>query len=90
MNIRSRSRAVEAQSAKPIEDVTLTSLGTEFTKGFHLNCSNRLKNREIKSTIWACPYTLNQLGLAFDFNLLCNNVGLFPFVLQDPLPLIAG
>lgn len=83
MNTRSHSRAVASQVAPPIEDGSPASLGIEFTEDFHLNRFNRLKDREIKSTKWACPYTLNQLGLGLDFNLLCNNVGLLHFVFQD-------
>ena len=83
MNTRSCSRAVASQVAPPVEDRTPASLGIEFTEDFHHNRFNRLKDREIKSTKWVCPYTLNQLGLGLDFNLLCNNVGLLHFVFQD-------
>jgi hypothetical protein len=54
-----------------------------FTEDIHKNRFGILKNREIKSTKWACPTILNQLGMTNDFNLLCNRVGLFPFVFQD-------
>ena len=83
MNTRSRSRAVASQVAPPVEDGTPASLGIEFTEDFHHNRFNRLKDREIKSTKWACPHILNQLGLRHDFNTLCNNVGLLEFVFQE-------
>ena len=82
MNTRSRSRAVAAQAALPVED-TPALLGIEFDDRRHLNRFNRLKDREIKSTKWACPHILNQLGLHHDFNTLCNNVGLLDFVFQE-------
>ena len=79
MNTRSCSRVVAAQAALPVGD-TPASLGIEFDDRRHLNRFNRLKDREIKSTKWACPHILNQLGLHNDFNTLCNNVGLLEFV----------
>ena len=82
MNTRSRSRTVAAQAAPPVED-TPASLGIEFEDRCQLNRFNRLKDREIKSTKWACPHILNQLGLRHDFNTLCNNVGLLEFVFQE-------
>ena len=54
MNTRSRSRAVAAQAALPVED-SPASLGIEFEDQCHLNHFNHLKDREIKSTKWACP-----------------------------------
>jgi hypothetical protein len=83
MNNRIRSRVVASQVAPPLRDGTPTSLGIEFTEDFRHNRFNRFKDQEIKSTKWVCPYTLNQLGLGLDLNLLCNNVGLHHFVFQD-------
>ena len=37
----------------------------------------------MKTTKWACPITLNQLGITNDVNLLCSRVGLQNFVFQD-------
>jgi hypothetical protein len=44
---------------------------------------NVLIDQEIKNTKWACPTTINHLGITNDFNLLCKRVGLSPFVFQD-------
>ena len=82
MNTRSRTRAA-AERAAPTMINTPASLGIEFGANFQLNCFNRLKNREIKSTKWACPFMLNQLGIHQDFDYLCNNVGLSHFVFQE-------
>jgi hypothetical protein len=45
---------VAAQVALPVA-VTLVALGIEFDDRHHLNRFNHLKDREIKSTKWACP-----------------------------------
>ena len=82
MNTRSRTRAVAAQAAPPVEN-TPAVCGIEFDDQLQLNRFNLLKNREIKSTKWACPHILNPLGLRHDFNTLCNNVGLLHFVFQE-------
>jgi hypothetical protein len=58
-----------AHAALPVED-TPASLGIEFEDHHHLNRFNRHKVHEIKSTKWACPHILNQLGLRNDFNIL--------------------
>ncbi|KAK1597257.1 hypothetical protein QYE76_000062 [Lolium multiflorum] len=78
----SHSRAVAAQTALLVED-SPTSLGIEFKDRRHLNRFNRLKDRGIKSTKWACPHIPNQLGPRDDFNTLCNKVGLLDFSLQE-------
>jgi hypothetical protein len=82
MNTRSRSRVVAAQAALQVED-TPASLGIKFDDRRHLNRFNRLKDREIKSTKWACPHILHQLGLHNDFITLCKNVGLLDFCFQE-------
>ena len=82
MNTRSRTRAVAAQAALPVEN-TPAAFGIEFDDQRQLNRFNRLKNYEIKSTKWVCPHILNQLGLHHDFNNLCNNAGLLHFVFQE-------
>jgi hypothetical protein len=74
MNMRNRKRAVSAQAAPPVEN-TRAAFGIVFDDQCQLNRFNRLKNREIKSTKWACPHILNHLGIRYDFNNLCNNVG---------------
>ncbi|KAK1668104.1 hypothetical protein QYE76_056263 [Lolium multiflorum] len=74
--------AVAALAALPVED-TPASLGIEFEDQRHLNRFNHIKDHEIKSKKWACPYILNQLGLRDDFNTLCNNVGLLDFCFQE-------
>ena len=82
MNTRSRTHVsadATSRTAAPSDEL----MGIEFTENFNTNCFRRLKNREIQSTKWACPTILNQLGLTNDFNLLCNRVGLLPFVFQD-------
>ena len=75
MNTKIRTRAVVVeQVASPIGTITHESFGIEFTEEFQLTRANRLKHREIKSTKWVCPYILNQLGICYDFDFLCNNV----------------
>ena len=41
-----------------------------------------LDEREMKTTKWACPATIQRLGITNDFDLLCNNVGIRDFVLR--------
>jgi hypothetical protein len=42
-----------------------------------------LRPCEVRSTKWACLNTIAALGIGNNFQLLCNNVGLQDFVLQD-------
>jgi hypothetical protein len=88
MKTMSRSCAVAAQAALPVED-TPASLGINFNDRHHLNRFNCLKDREIKSTKWACTHILNQLGLCKDFNTLCNNVGLLDVFFRRLPPITA-
>ena len=50
-------------------------MGIWFVDKQHRDRFNKIKNREVKTTKWACPIILNQLGITNDFNLLCNRVG---------------
>jgi hypothetical protein len=57
----------------------------QLTGDIPISWFNMLIKREIKSTKWACPTTINEPGITNDFDLICNRVGLSPFVLQgDP------
>src|SRR3954462_9009047 len=58
-------------------------MGIRFKRESHHDRFDRIKNREVKATKWACPVTLNQLGISNDFNLLCNRVCLQTFVFHD-------
>src|SRR3954470_21467021 len=58
-------------------------MGIRFKNGSHRERFDKNKNREVKATKWACPITVNQLGISDDFNLLCNRVGLQNFVFHD-------
>ena len=82
MNTRRRTR-VHAEASAHAAALRDEQMGIVFTKDFNTNRFRRLKDREIQSTKWACPTTLNQLGMTDDFNLLKNRVGLIPFVFQD-------
>ena len=82
MNTRSQTR-VHAEASARAAALRDEQMGNVFTEDFNTNRFRRLKDREIQSTKWACPTTLNQLGMTDDFNLLCNRVGLLPFVFQD-------
>jgi hypothetical protein len=82
MNTRICTHAVVAKDAPPNEN-TPGAFHIEFDKPRQLNRLNRLKNCEIKSTKWAFPHILNQLGLRHNFDNLCNNVGLPHFVFQE-------
>ena len=82
MNTRSRTR-LHAEASSRATTLSDERMGIEFTERFNTNRFARLKDREIQSTKWACPTILNQLGMTNDFNLLCNRVGLLPFVFQD-------
>ena len=81
MNTRSRARLQAETSA--CDALNKEWMGIEFIENFSITRFGRLKEREIRSTKWACPTILNQLGMTNDFNLLCNRVGLLPFVFQD-------
>jgi hypothetical protein len=78
-----------AQAAPPVEN-TPVAFGIEFDEPYQPYRFNRLKSRGIKSTKWACPHILNQLGLRRDFNNLCNNVDLLHFVFFWRAPPIAA
>ena len=82
MNTRSRTR-LHAEASSRAAALSDEQMGIEFTENFNTNRFGRIKDREIQSTKWACPTILNQLGMTNDFNLLCNRVGLLPFVFQD-------
>ena len=43
-------------------------MGMRFTNESHRDRFDRIKNREVKATKWACPDLLNQLGISDDFN----------------------
>ena len=81
MNTRSQTRARATDSAS--RDVAQERMGIRFRDEAHRDRFNRIKNREVKATKWACPIILNQLGISDDFNLLCNRAGLQNFVYND-------
>ena len=83
MNTRSQARARAAASSSRAAAVAEDLMGIQFTDEYQHDRFNKIKNRGIKTTKWACPTTLNQLGITNDFNLLCNRVGLQKFVFQD-------
>lgn len=81
MNTRSHTRALAAASSSWA--IAQERMGIRFKNEAHRDHFNKIKNREIKATKWACHVTLNQLGISDDFNLLCNRVGLQTFVFHD-------
>ena len=81
MNTRSQTRAHAAASAS--RAVAQEHMGIRFRDELQRDRFNRIKNREVKATKWACPIILNQIGISNDFNLLCNRVGLQNFVFND-------
>ena len=83
MNTRSRARLQAETSAR--DALNKERMGIEFIENFSITRFGRLKEREIRSTKWACPTILNQLGMTDDFNLLCNRVGLLADTLQTYL-----
>src|SRR4051812_2251288 len=58
-------------------------MGIRFWNELQRDRFKKIENQEVKATKWACPVTLNQLGISNDFNLLCNRVGLQNFVFHD-------
>ena len=83
MNTRSQTRARATASSSRAAAAAQDRMGIWFADEQHRDCFNRIKIREVKTTKWACPIILNQLGITNDFNLLCNKVGLQNFVFQD-------
>jgi hypothetical protein len=66
-----RVQAANASSSSappPMND----RMGIQLTGDIPIARFNMLIKREIKSTKWACPTTINQLGITNDFDLLCN------------------
>ena len=83
MNTRSQARARAAASSSRAAAAAQNRMGIRFEDELHRERFNKIKNREVKTTKWACPIILNQLGIINDFNLLCNRVGLQNFVFHD-------
>ena len=81
MNTRSQTRARAAASAS--RAVTQEHMGIRFRNELQHDRFYGIKNREVKTTKWACPIILNQLGIYNDFNLLCNRASLQNFVFND-------
>jgi hypothetical protein len=53
-------------------------------RGKNYPCRFRfLDEHEMKTTKWACPTTIQRLGITNDFDLLCNNVGIRDFPFQN-------
>ena len=59
MNTRSRARLQAETSAH--DALNKEQMGIEFIENFSITRFGRLKEREIRSTKWACPTILNQL-----------------------------
>ena len=83
MNTRSQTRARATTSSFWAAAAAQDRMGILLADELHRDCFNKIKNQEVKTTKWACPIILNQLGMTNDFNLLCNRVGLQNFVFQD-------
>ena len=83
MNTRSQARARATASSSRAAAAAQDRMGIRFADKQHRDRFNKIKNREVKTTKWACPIILNQLGITNDFNLLCNRVGLQNFVFQN-------
>src|SRR3954462_5902649 len=81
MNTRSQMRALAAASSS--RTVAQECMGIRFKNESHNDRFDRIKNREVKATKWACPVILNQLGISDGFNLLCSRAGLQNFVFHD-------
>ena len=58
-------------------------LGIKFYEKNQARRFNILNEREMRTTKWACPSTINRVRIGNDFDLLCNNVGIRHFVMQD-------
>ena len=83
MNTRSQARARATASSSRAAATAQDRMGIRFADEQHCDRFNKIKNREVKTTKWACPIILNQLGITNDFNLLYNTVGLQNFIFQD-------
>jgi hypothetical protein len=57
-------------------------MGIQLTEDITIARFNMLIDWGINIAKWACPTTINQLGITNDFNLLCNRVVLSPFVFR--------
>ena len=73
MNTRSQARARAAASSSRAAAAAQNRMGIWFEDELHRDRFNMIKNREVKTTKWACPIILNQLDITNDFNLLCNS-----------------
>jgi hypothetical protein len=83
MNTRSRTRVQAAKASSSSEPPPRNErMGIQLIGERPIARFSVLVDRQIKSTKWAFPTTINQLGITNDFNLLCNRVGLSPFVSQ--------
>ena len=80
MNTRSQARARAAASSSRATAAAQDRMGIRFADEQHRDHFNKIKNREVKTTKWACPIILNQLSITNDFNLLYNRVVLQNFV----------
>src|SRR3954468_23374183 len=81
MNTRSKTRALATASSS--RAAAQEPMGIRFKDESHRDHFNKIKNREVKATKWACPVTLNQLVISDYFNLLCNRVVLQNFIFHD-------
>ena len=91
MNTRSRTRANTTTSATQSSEIIKKATNKEKKLGIKFQEKNQARRfnipneREMRTTNWACPSTINRLGIGNDFELLCNNVGIRHFVMQDVL-----
>src|SRR4051812_40386861 len=83
MNTRIQSRVRATVSSSRAAAAAQDLMGIQFRDELQRDRFNTINNREVKTTKWACPIILNQLGISNYFNLLCNRVGLHNFVFQD-------
>src|SRR3954465_6274971 len=83
MNTRSQTRARAIASSSQAAAAAQDRMRIRFRNELQHDRFNKIKNREVKTTKWACSVILNQLGISNNFNLLCNRVGLQNFVFQD-------
>ena len=74
MNTRSQTCARATASSSRAAAAAQDRMGIRFADELHRDRFNKIKNREVKTTKWACPIILNQLGITNDFNLLCNRL----------------
>ena len=88
MNTRSQTRAnattSASQSSKIIKKTNKGKfLGIKLQEKNHARRFEVCNEREMRTTKCACPSAINKLGIGNDFNLLCNNVGICYFLMQD-------